>query len=79
MDITQQPYIELEYKGSVYSFEILGKHYSFDFILKKDIVPTLNLIVVNNLLLRALREINTLAQNFIKQQIMLDAYELSVI
>ncbi|WGD34701.1 hypothetical protein [Olleya sp. YS] len=46
-DITEQPYIELEYKETIYSFEIIGKHYSFDCIITKDIVPTLNLIEVN--------------------------------
>jgi hypothetical protein len=46
-DITEQPYIELEYKGTIYSFEIIGKHYSFDCIITKDIVPTLNLIELN--------------------------------
>lgn len=47
LDITQQPYIELNYKESVYSVEITGKHYSFECVIKKDIVPTLNLIEVN--------------------------------
>ncbi|GAK94903.1 hypothetical protein JCM19298_1733 [Nonlabens ulvanivorans] len=46
-DITKQPYIEMEYKETIYSLEIIGKHYSFDCIIKKDIVPTLNLIEVN--------------------------------
>ena len=41
--ITQQPYIEIKYKGSFYSIEILGKHYSFDCIIQKNIIPTLNL------------------------------------
>ncbi|MBU3010713.1 hypothetical protein KO506_04830 [Polaribacter vadi] len=41
--ITQQPYIEIKYKGNFYSIEILGKHYSFDCIIKKNIIPTLNL------------------------------------
>jgi len=31
-DITRQPYIEMEYKGSIYSIEIIGKHHSFEYV-----------------------------------------------
>lgn len=47
LPITKQPYIEFEYKENNYSIEVLGQHYSFVCILKKDIVPTLNLIEIN--------------------------------
>jgi hypothetical protein len=47
-DITRKPYIELEYKGSIYSIEILRKHSSYSYVLRKDILPTLNLIQINN-------------------------------
>jgi hypothetical protein len=47
-DITKKPYIELEYKGSVYSIEILRIHSSYSYILRKNIFPTLSLIQINN-------------------------------
>jgi hypothetical protein len=47
-DITRNPYIEMEYKGIIYSIEILGRHYSYRYVLRRDILPTLNLVQVNN-------------------------------
>lgn len=41
MDITQEPYVEFEYKGIYYSIEITGKHYSFSCVLRQRINPTL--------------------------------------
>lgn len=43
MDITKEPFIEFEYKGILYSMEIVGKHYSINCIIKENISPTLTL------------------------------------
>jgi hypothetical protein len=43
LDINTEPYIEIEYKKKHYSFEITGKHYTFNCIVKEIKSPTLQL------------------------------------
>ncbi len=43
IDITLEPFVELEYKNIFYSIEITGAHHSFHCIIKKNIKPTLDL------------------------------------
>ena len=42
-DITAEPYIEIEYKKKFYSFEIVGRHYSINCIIREIVRPTLQL------------------------------------
>lgn len=43
LSINQEPYIEFEYKGIVYSLEIIGQHYAFHCTLKSIENPTLRM------------------------------------
>lgn len=43
MDITEEPYVEFEYKGITYSIEISRHPFSVNCIIKKNITPTLAL------------------------------------
>ena len=43
LDINTEPYIEIEYKKRFYSFEVFGKHYTFNCIVKEIKTPTLQL------------------------------------
>jgi hypothetical protein len=43
LGITEEPFIEFEYKNKFYSIEISGRHYSFNVTLKQILKPTLKL------------------------------------
>ncbi len=52
LPIHEQPYIEFEYKGTAYSIEVIGRNLSYNCIITKDILPTLNLDqTINDLLI----------------------------
>ncbi|MCC7026193.1 MAG: hypothetical protein IT265_04505 [Saprospiraceae bacterium] len=49
MDINKEPYIEFEYKGTLYSIETVGRHYSFLCTIRKSINQTLQMKRYNQL------------------------------
>lgn len=49
ISITDEPYLEFEYKSKFYSIQVLGKHYSFEVKLKEIVEPTLRLLEITDL------------------------------
>ncbi|TWI81698.1 hypothetical protein IQ13_2717 [Lacibacter cauensis] len=49
MDITEEPFIEFEYKGKYYSIDLTGRHYDFKMTLREIAKPTMTLKKYNEL------------------------------
>lgn len=49
IDLTNEPFIEFQYKEEYYSIELFGNHYSFRILMKENINPTMKLIPYNKL------------------------------